>query len=417
MTTDIAAVGDINSGGYIKKANSLIQFNRYIGETKGQSMTLLELKVFTYALSHLDQDSPVLKPVTFSIRDFWKECGITPTSKKYFTLIEDALDKLRSRRGWVVLTDPTGKKKKALVGLIEMPEYSEDEKTCTVNFNPNLAPALLMLKDHFTRYPRISVMRLESQYGFALYDLLCSYEYLNGPLRFSFEDLAERLDATSYNRPSNFKTRIIDMAVNDINKHSQVLNVSCGIEKTGKKMTHAVFTINRLLGPCASVVEPATEEQSTLDITEKIKKQISYDAIAADIQAGTQPFDMQTLTLIPEVIADIYQTTRREYLINDAPMPIDTVRTRFEELNQHHICYVLQCLSKTEKTIKNPRAYVRTSLFNAPTTMDVHYTSRVNEDLAADSVPAGGEWQMGLDEYEAIQRILQEDDSILAGAQ
>lgn len=371
--------------GIVQKSNSLIQLNRFIGESKGQSLSLLEHKIFAYAISLLDQDQPTLKPVTFSIHEFWKECDIIPDTTKYFTLIEKALEKLHGRRGWITLVNPDGSKKKALVGLIEMPEYSEDKRTCTVNFNPNLAPALLMLKGHYTRYPRSCIMRLESKYGFALFELLCSYEYLHSPLTFSFPDLAERLDATNYNsRPSNFKAKVIEAAVKDINAHSSAIHVDFELAKTGHKLTHVTFQTQRLIGGCASIEGNAIpeEEQAEQAQLNAVKKQIDYDALLFDIQAGKLPYKEETLQLILEVMSSTLSSPQQTFKINDCQMPAYKVQAEFEKLNMFHIQHILDKLENAAKDIKNPRAYIRSMLFNAPATIDVLVQSQINSDNA-----------------------------------
>ncbi|MGN0682532.1 MAG: DUF6017 domain-containing protein [Oscillospiraceae bacterium] len=49
--------------------------------------------------------------------------------------------------------------------------------------------------------------------------------------------------------------------------------------------------------------------------------------------------------------------------------------------NENHIDYVLTALHKNSSEIRNIRAYLITALYNAPSTMDNYYRSRVNHDM------------------------------------
>ena len=53
--------------------------------------------------------------------------------------------------------------------------------------------------------------------------------------------------------------------------------------------------------------------------------------------------------------------------------PLEEVIQRFKQLTDKHIAYVLECLNKNADKPRNIRAYLLTSLFNAPSTMDCYY--------------------------------------------
>ena len=52
----------------------------------------------------------------------------------------------------------------------------------------------------------------------------------------------------SYERMNNFKARVIDPAINDINKNSNY-NVSWTQRKTGRRVTHLTFQFSEKLPP------------------------------------------------------------------------------------------------------------------------------------------------------------------------
>ena len=69
--------------------------------------------------------------------------------------------------------------------------------------------------------------------------------------------------------------------------------------------------------------------------------------------------------------------------ISGADFPHEIVRSRFLKLDSSHIEFVMDCLQKNTTQVHNIKQYLLAVLFNAPTTMNNHYTSLVNHDMHA----------------------------------
>ena len=65
----------------------------------------------------------------------------------------------------------------------------------------------------------------------------------------------------------------------------------------------------------------------------------------------------------------------------DAEYPTAFVQQRFEQITSAHIEKVLDGIQENTTRVWNTRAYLLAALFNAPSTMDNHYTMLVNHDL------------------------------------
>ena len=61
--------------------------------------------------------------------------------------------------------------------------------------------------------------------------------------------------------------------------------------------------------------------------------------------------------------------------------PAALVKNRFMKLNHEHIEYVLTCLGANTTKVGNIKAYLLTTLYNAPMTISNYYTAEVNHDL------------------------------------
>ena len=107
-----------------------------------------------------------------------------------------------------------------------------------------------------------------------------------------------------------------------------------------------------------------------------IYQNIEYDRLVQRYKAYKDNLD-EIVTLIIETVCSTRQYTR----IAGSTFPHEVVRSRFLKLNSSHIEYVMDCLLKNTTEIKNIKQYLMTVLFNAPTTMNNHYTAQVNHDM------------------------------------
>ncbi|MBQ9347926.1 MAG: hypothetical protein IJT94_11430, partial [Oscillibacter sp.] len=113
---------------------------------------------------------------------------------------------------------------------------------------------------------------------------------------------------------------------------------------------------------------------------EEVRFQIGYE----DIRASA-PMSEPVLREIVELIVGVL-CRRWEYInINRQPLPVTAVQEQFELLNKEHIQYVLECMNRSRTKILNPRAYILTSLYNAPNTIQSYYDAKVRHDMAQPS--------------------------------
>ena len=109
-----------------------------------------------------------------------------------------------------------------------------------------------------------------------------------------------------------------------------------------------------------------------------ILENIEYDYLKK--RFGTYQDDLDEIVeLMVETVCAKRKTTR----IAGSDFPHEVVRSRFLKLDSSHIEFVMECLKKNTTEIRNMKQYLLTVLFNAPTTINNHYTSQVNHDMYA----------------------------------
>ena len=84
---------------------------------------------------------------------------------------------------------------------------------------------------------------------------------------------------------------------------------------------------------------------------------------------------------ILELIAEVLCSTNATIRVNGSQIPIRFAKERFQKLGQSHIEYVIACLRQNTTNVRNIRAYLLTTLYNAPTTIEHYYQAKVQHDL------------------------------------
>ena len=105
------------------------------------------------------------------------------------------------------------------------------------------------------------------------------------------------------------------------------------------------------------------------------KEQIEYDILA-------EQFPQEELEEIVDLITEVYQTADGLIKIGERKIAVSFVQERFRRLNSMHIEYVFECLRSSPGNIRNIKAYLMETLFNASATMYNYYRAKVKHDLA-----------------------------------
>ena len=116
--------------------------------------------------------------------------------------------------------------------------------------------------------------------------------------------------------------------------------------------------------------------ETALAYMELIKENIDYD-----ILVGSHPYDKELLEGIAELMTETVIAKGDTILIASNVYPAELVKSKLLKLNFMHIEYVLDCFKKNTTDVKNIKKYLLAALFNAPSTIDGYYTSRVNYDF------------------------------------
>lgn len=211
----------------VVKHNDLIQKSKY-------NLTVTQQKLIAYVISLIKPTDKEFKKYEISIADFCELCGIDKNHfYNEFTAIIDDLD---SKSFWVKTDEKIYKFRWFLKA-----EYLYKKGKVRVILDDDMKKYLLELTQNFSKYELYNILALKSKYSLRIYELFKSYAYQKKK-EFDIIELKEMLFATHYVNFKDFRNRVLDKAVNDINYYTD-LSVSYETRMKGKKVVSIIFFI------------------------------------------------------------------------------------------------------------------------------------------------------------------------------
>lgn len=228
-----------------KKTELVAQSNRIV--EAGYRLTLVEKQIVLYAICRCREEQKGLfadLPITIRATDFAAQFGGDAGGNVYRQMRE-AMDSLFDRQAVIHDTDPeTGKPRVTKTRWISQASYVDGAGHVQFIFAPAVIPYITRLEGEFTRYQLEKISGLSSFYAVRVYELLV--QYLDaGKRSIEVPWLKEVLQvADEYPRIVDFKKRVIDPAVKQINDQTDIA-VKYEQRKNGRIISHLDFTIKR----------------------------------------------------------------------------------------------------------------------------------------------------------------------------
>jgi len=239
----------INREYNIVKHNDLIQKSRY-------NLSTQEQKIILYLVSKIKPDDTEFHLYEFQITEFCKVCGIETSGRTYSTLKDTVLD-LVNKAFWVEVggIDVT-------MRWIDRSYIDRKSGTIKIKLDELMKPYLLELQKHFTVYNLYFTLAMKSKYSLRIYELLKSYQNM-GQCEFEIERLKKMLFAEKYESFKDFRVKVIEIAIKEINDFSDIF-VTYKFKKQGRKVHTIIFNMKL-----------KTELSERMDTYSKIENRLS----------------------------------------------------------------------------------------------------------------------------------------------
>jgi len=124
--------------------------------------------------------------------------------------------------------------------------YVDNEALIRIVFAPDVIPLITRLEKRFTSYELKQVKKLKSRYALRLYELLIAWRSTGKTRVFQIVEFRKQLgiEENLYNRTEAFKRRVLDVAVEQINEHTDIL-VSYKQHKAGRSIVGFSFSFKQ----------------------------------------------------------------------------------------------------------------------------------------------------------------------------
>lgn len=201
-------------------------------------MDLVEHRLMTLAIAEARETENGISSDSFLTIHASKYMKIFGGEKQAaYKALKTACDSLFLRQFSYHSLTESGKKKLHRSRWVSEIVYIDGEASVQLIFAPAVVPLITRLEKHFTAYEIEQIGQLSSKYAVRLYELLLSWKSV-GKVGFNLEDFRDKLGlgTTEYKGMSDFKKYVLDLAVSQINAHTD-MTVSYQQKKKGVRVS------------------------------------------------------------------------------------------------------------------------------------------------------------------------------------
>ena len=146
--------------------------------------------------------------------------------------------------------------------------YVDDLALLEITFAPDVVPLVTRLEEHFTSYQAKQVAHLTSKYATRLYELLIAWREVGKVPQIEISEFRNRLGLldTEYTAMNNFKSRVLEPSIKQINEHT---DITVTYEQHKKGRTISGFSFKLKQKQQAKKIE-TDRDQNTADLFTKM---------------------------------------------------------------------------------------------------------------------------------------------------
>lgn len=173
-----------------------------------------------------------------------------------YTVLKDASKSLFDR--YVTYHDinpKTGKDRSFHCRWVDKIGYEAQSGIVFLRFTQDIVPLITRLEENFTKYELEQVSRLTSSYAIRLYELLIQWRSAGKTPIFDLVLFRQQLgvEVTQYKTMSNFKTYVLDFALNQINEFTDI-TAKYEQHKKGRSISGFSFTFKQKKDAAAKLI-------------------------------------------------------------------------------------------------------------------------------------------------------------------
>ena len=248
-------------GNLVVKDNALIEASHKLSEVEQRLILLAILKAreFCNSIEELKD-----KELVIHASDYIQAFGVDRDAG-YKSLKKAVLGLFEAKWGYRFINSK-GNVEVRYERFTQSAVYVENEATVKFMFANAIIPMLVELERNFTSYEIEQVANLQSRYAMRLYECLIRFK-ASKLLNITLDELRFRFGLldTEYKAMGDFKKRVLDMAVKDINDNTDI-TVSYDQHKQGRTITGFTFKFKQKAKAKTAKAEQDKRDPNTLDM-------------------------------------------------------------------------------------------------------------------------------------------------------
>ena len=219
--------------GFVLNKNHVVKSNQVIEAS--YQLSAVEQRIVLAAISRIPKNQPITDDELYPVSvDELKQLGVH--EKTAYRDLKEGINRLYERSINLSIDDKSIKMR-----WVQEIQFLDSQSVIGIRFSKPILPFISNLSREFTKYALSDIAGINSGYGIRIYELLVQYRQI-GKREISVESLRTMLElGKKYPLFADFKKRVIDTAVDQINEYSP-LKVTYEQKKTGRKVTHIIFS-------------------------------------------------------------------------------------------------------------------------------------------------------------------------------
>ena len=219
--------------GFVLNKNHVVKSNQVIEAS--YQLSAVEQRIVLAAISRIPKNQPITDDELYPVSvDELKQLGVH--EKTAYRDLKEGIKRLYERSINLSIDDKSIKMR-----WVQEIQFLDSQSVIGIRFSKPILPFISNLSREFTKYALSDIAGINSGYGIRIYELLVQYRQI-GKREISVESLRTMLElGKKYPLFADFKKRVIDTAIDQINEYSP-LKVTYEQKKTGRKVTHIIFS-------------------------------------------------------------------------------------------------------------------------------------------------------------------------------
>jgi plasmid replication initiation protein len=231
-----------NKSDLVVKDNALINASYYLSLTE-QRLILLAI------IQARAEKKTTGNEFKVSVSSYINAYGVDDSTA--YISIQKAMETLRTRY-FTFERVVDGETERVVSNWVQSIAYAKSSSYIKIKFTDDVMPLITKLEKHFTSYQLEQVKDLTSIYAIRLYEMIIQWRATGKTQQILIDELRLKLgvEPDEYKLMSNFKAKVIDVAINQINEHTDI-KASYNQHKEGRSITGFTFTFKEKPKPKA----------------------------------------------------------------------------------------------------------------------------------------------------------------------